>query len=65
MSKTQHAVTIHLIVKANTLDKAKLAAQLELSKWLNRDRTTTPGYGYPDGSLLLYRLDKAQEEQPV
>lgn len=54
----RHAVNVTLIIKAPSAGSAEQEATMRLNRWLVEGVGTPmiPGYGYPDGSLLLWTI---------
>lgn len=61
----QHAVNVTLIIKAPSASSAEQEATIRLNKWLVEDvgKPMIAGYGYQDGSLLLWTIGHKEQEQ--
>lgn len=54
MSDSQHIFNVQLVVKGIDRDRAYQQLQTKLNQWFCESKTLIDGYGYPDGSLLLW-----------
>ena len=60
MKGNQYPVTIHLLVKATSKEEALSKAVSRINDWFldPKQQDCVEGYGYPDGALIHYSIEK-------
>lgn len=59
-SFNEYVVKVSLIVKAPGRQEAENFAAIRLGQWMAEPANITQGYGYPDGTLLLYTFQREE-----